>query len=589
MHAPTKDFTVKTLSLTSVDFIAHRAKFAPLFAALFTASLMTACGGGDDTVPAPTGVAPAPVGPAPVVPVAPGPVTPAAFTLVGTAATGAAIAGGAVTANCTVGTASGTSAADGSFTLTLDKGQVAPCLLRVAKAAAPPAAAVELYGFAVAAGRVNITTLTDTALTRALAASPADVFATFDTARAAAINSALPAAISYLQAQFAASGLGTVPANLMTASFTIGDYDDKLLENMAAAFLGAGKTYADWIALVKNASDLITVTTPLPVTGSEITVPAAILALPLTGTPIYLKTAADIAGFAGSHVYGRGLRSNIQTTANPYPTFTKVTDCKLSVEGGDLVLSASGQTTRVPYTPRLTSSYAGVDYYSVTASVSPRNASGNSSYVAFVGPFSATFQADGITIFIANGVVTNVIANDAATGTQTTCGSDAGGNLNTDRNLDVLSLPTALVADLRTAATAKGLYVTETRTVSAAGLTGLAANVNFGRGVFTTYNADVTVKEVIRVNDCKVEVKDGKLRMTSAQVAYDHSFPLIYADYANSGAFNKDVLQFRGRETADLTSGNTKIVIDRRTTTPFVLTVESLDLLGKNSLICPRG
>lgn len=197
-------------------------------------------------------------------------------------------------------------------------------------------------------------------------------------------------------------------------------------------------------------------TTPLPVTASEITVPAAILALPLTGTPIYLKTAADIAGFARSHVYGRGLRSYIQTATNPYPTYTNVTDCKLSVEGGDLVLSASGQTTRVPYMPRLSSSYAGVDCYSVTASVPPRNAYGNSSYVSFVGPFSATFQADGITIFIANRVVTNVIANDAATSTQTTCGSEAGGKLNTDRSLDVLSLPTALVAALKTTATAKG-------------------------------------------------------------------------------------------------------------------------------------
>ena len=114
----------ENIALISVDFIAYRAKFAPLFAASFTTSLMTACGGGDDTVPAPIGVAPAPVAPAPVVPVAPGSVTPAAFTRTGTTATGAAIAGGAVTANCTVGTASGSSAADGSFTLTLDKGRL---------------------------------------------------------------------------------------------------------------------------------------------------------------------------------------------------------------------------------------------------------------------------------------------------------------------------------------------------------------------------------------------------------------------------------------------------------------------------------
>ena len=126
--------------------------------------------------------------------------------------------------------------------------------------------------------------------------------------------------------------------------------------------------------------------------------------------------------------------------------------------------------------------------------------------------------------------------------------------------------------------------------MTAADLTGLAANINFGRGVFTTYNADFTVKEVTRINDCKVELKDGTLRMTSVQAGYDHSFPLIYADYAYSGALNKDLLQFRGRETADLTSGGTRISIDYRGAAPFVSSVDSLNLVvGKNSMICPRG
>jgi hypothetical protein len=325
-----------------------------LFAALLITSVLTACGGGDDAAPAAAGVTPVtPVSPTPVTPVSPAPVTPAAFTLTGTAATGAAIAGGAVTANCTVGTASGTTATDGSFTLTLDKGQVAPCLLRVTKAAAPPAAAIDLYGFAAAAGRVNITTLTDTTLTRALAASPADVFATFDAARAAAINTALPAAISYVQAQFTASNLGTVPADLLTASFVIGDYYDKLLDNIAVSFLGAGKTYADFVAVVKKAGDLVTVTTPLPITAADITVSPAVLAQPVSGKLTYLQTAADVAGFSGSHVYGRGLRKNLQTAANLTETYvnTPINDCKFSVDGGNLVLTAGGQTTSVPLTP----------------------------------------------------------------------------------------------------------------------------------------------------------------------------------------------------------------------------------------------
>jgi len=573
LHAPSKDFTVKTNPI--------RFPRSALFAALLTTTLLPACGGGDDAAPAATGATP----------VAPTPVTPAAFSLTGTAATGAAVAGGAVTANCTVGTASSTSAADGSFTLTLDKGQVAPCLLRVTKAAAPPAAAIELYGFAAAAGRVNITTLTDTALTRALAASPADVFASFDAARAAAINTALPAAISYVQAQFTASNLGTVPANLMTAPFTIGDTYDKLLDNMAVAFLGAGKTYADFIAVVKKAGDLITVTTPVATAASDITVPASILALPFTGKSVYLKTAADSAGFAGSHFFGRGYRTGVQTLTDLYPAYSEVSGCKLSVEGNEFVFTNNKQTTRVTFTPYLTATYQGVDYYSASANVYPTNAYGTVRTVGFIGTQNAAGKADGITLAISNGVVSDVIVNEyttSAVGTVTTCGGGTGGNLNTDRSLDALSLPTDWVATIKAAAIAKGSAASIDKAITAGDLTGLAVSVNFGRGVYTTYNADFTVKNVTRISDCKTEVKDGKLRLTSAQAAYDHSFTFTLGSYNHSP--NIDSLSFLARETSDVTSAQSTLKIDLRTGSPFVTSVNGSDLIGsKESLSCPIG
>ena len=558
-----------------------------------TTILLVACGGGDNPVSPPVSAMPLPVTPAPVpvVPVTPAPVTPAAFTLTGTAATGAAISGGTVTANCTVGTASGTSAADGSFMLTLDKGQVSPCLLRVTKAAAPPAPAIELYGFAAAAGRVNITTLTDTALTRSLAASPADVFATFDAARATAINSALPAAINYVQAQFTASNLGTVPANLMTATFTIGDNYDKLLDNMAVAFLGAGKTYADWIALVKKAGDLIAVTTPISTAASDITVPASILAMPYTGKPVYLRTATDSAGFEGSHFFGRGFRAGVQTLTDLYPLYSEVTNCKLTVEGSDFVFTNDKQTTRVTFTPYLITTYLGIDYFSATANVYPTNANGTVRSVAFVGTPNAAGKSDGITLFISNGVVSDVAVNEytvSAVGTVTTCGGGTGGNLTTDRNKDVLSLPTDWVATAKAAAVAKGSISSVDKPVTAADLTGFAASVNFGRGVYTTYNADSTVKEVTRVSDCKTEVKDGKLRLSSIQAAYDHTFTFSLGTYIHSP--NADSLLFLGRETVDVTSATAQINIDLRTGSPFVKAVNGSDLVGtKQSLNCPVG
>lgn len=540
-------------------------------AATLSGALLSACGGGDDTSAA-IAVIPAP--------------TPAAFTLVGTAATGAAIAGGAVTANCTVGSASGVTAADGSFTLNLDKGQVAPCLLRVVKAGPP---AVELYGFAATAGRVNITTLTDTALTRALAASPAEVFASFDAARATAINGALPAAITYVQTQLAAGKLGSVPADLMTLSFVVGDNFDKLLDNIAVAFLGAGHTYADWIAQVKKGADLISIITPAVVAASDITVSPTILALPLTGQLTYLKTATDLAGFSGAHVFGRGVRSAIQTTSNLFPAFSAVADCKLSIEGSEFVFSASGQTTRVSMTPYV-AMLNGVEYPSSYASVTPRNAYGNTIGVTLVNAPNAAGKSNAVALTIENGVVSDASALDAATGTNTLCGAATGGNLNTDRNLDALSLPTALVADIKASAVAKGGPISQTsKTVTAADLTGLAATVNFGRATYTTFNSDFTVKDVTRVSDCKVEIANGVLRLRSAQASYDRSFSLNLATYTYQ--VSTDKLAFAGRETADLTAAKASVEIDERTSAPVLTSVEASDLFGSKPglLSCPRG
>ena len=537
--------------------------------ATLSATLLSACGGGDDT-PAPVAVMP----------------TPAALTLVGTAATGAAIAGGTVTANCTVGSASGVTAADGSFTLTLDKGQVAPCLLRVAKAGPP---AIELYGFAASAGHVNITTLTDTALTRALAASPAEVFAGFDAARASAINNALPAAISYLQTQLAAGKLGAVPADLMTLSFVVGDNFDKLLDNIGAAFLGAGHTYADLIAQVKKGADLISIITPAVVSASDITVSPVILALPLTGRLAYLKTAADLAGFSGSHVFGRGARSAIQTISNLFPVFSTVGECKLSIEGSDFVFSASGQTTRVSMTPYV-AVLNGVEYPSSYVLVTPRNAYGNTITMTLVNAPNAAGKSNAVSLTIENGVVTDAGAIDAATGTGTSCGASTGGNLNTDRSLDALSLPTALVSEIKASAVAKGGPISVvSKAVTAADLTGLAVSVNFGNGTYATYNSDFTVKDVTRVSDCRVDIAGGVVRLRSAQAGYDHSFTLNLATYAYQ--VNTDNLTFTGRESADLTAATTRVSIDERTPVPVLTSVEASDLVGSKPglLSCPRG
>jgi len=80
-----------------------------------------------------------------------------------------------------------------------------------------------------------------------------------------------------------ATGLGTPSPTLLTAPFVVGDSYDHLLDKLASSLLGAGKTYADWIAAVRMGADLITVV-PAPITtGPDLTVPAGLLALPVTG------------------------------------------------------------------------------------------------------------------------------------------------------------------------------------------------------------------------------------------------------------------------------------------------------------------
>ena len=543
-------------------------------ATIVAAALLSACGGGNDngttSVASTTPSAPA---------------TAASFTLAGTAATGAAIAGGAVTANCTVGSASGTTAADGTFTLVFDKGQVAPCLLRVTKAGPP---ALELYGFAAAAGHVNITTLTDSALTKALAASPAEVFAGFDLARANAINAALPAAITYLQTQLAAASLGSVPADLLTNSFVVGDNFDKLLDGIGAAFLGAGHTYADFIAKVKLGADLINIITPAGLAANDITVSPIILATPLTGQLQYLKTAADLAGFSGSHVFGRGVRSELQTLANPFPPFSPVTGCKLSIEGGDFVFSAGGQTTRVSMTPYV-AVVGGVEYPGSYVGASPRSIYGNALQMVLVSAPNSAGKANALFLSIQNGVVTDVAANDGAAGTGTSCGVSTGGNLNTDRGLDVLALPTALVAELKTSAAAMaGLVKVSNKTVSPAEVAGFAASLNLGLGTYATINPDFTVKDVTRVSDCKVEIVSGVVRLSSVQAGFDHSFTVNRATFASQG---NDKLIFVGREGSDLTAPQVTVTIDERTTVPVVTSVESSNFGSSKQAVlsCPRG
>lgn len=166
----------------------------------------------------------------------------AAPMLQGLAATGAALANAAVTAKCATGAPMvGTTAADGSFTLTLNAGQTTPCMLQVVGGSP----SVTLHGFAVDAGRVNITPLTDLVVTKALGTSPTIAFGSYDAAKGNVIRAGLDAAKSYVNTQVTAITGQSTLLDLLVGVFKVGDADDKILDSLAAATAAAGKTLAD--------------------------------------------------------------------------------------------------------------------------------------------------------------------------------------------------------------------------------------------------------------------------------------------------------------------------------------------------------
>ena len=143
---------------------------------------------------------------------------PAPITLTGIAAGGAAIVGGTVDAKCSTGTGSATTAADGTYSLTLTG--IAPCLLQVAD----PTNAAKVYYSAVQAGTTtaNITPLTSLIVANALGADPAIAYASFSGTTASNITTGgLSAAVTKVAAALTAVGV-TIPSGTdpLTASFT---------------------------------------------------------------------------------------------------------------------------------------------------------------------------------------------------------------------------------------------------------------------------------------------------------------------------------------------------------------------------------
>lgn len=185
------------------------------------------------------------------------------LTLSGTAAKGAALAGATVSAKCSVGTGTATTAADGTYTMTLASGTL-PCVLMVRDASVTPAR--DYHSVATGTGstaRANVTTLTQLVVASLIDGDPARFYANFNAGSDASKlgTSAVDAAKTAVIAALQSNGI-TIPSDagdpvtgtLVAGSGTAGNSADAVLENLATKLAVDGRTLVDFTAVVQNAT-----------------------------------------------------------------------------------------------------------------------------------------------------------------------------------------------------------------------------------------------------------------------------------------------------------------------------------------------
>jgi len=133
----------------------------------------------------------------------------------------------------------GTAAADGTFRFVMGEGQTLPCMLQVSQGA------TTLHSFAAISGRTNITPLTDLVVTKALGSDAATAFANFDAAKGTSINAGLDAAKAYVKAEVTALTGGAPDGDVLNGALSVGDANDKVLDNLTAKLATTGKKLDD--------------------------------------------------------------------------------------------------------------------------------------------------------------------------------------------------------------------------------------------------------------------------------------------------------------------------------------------------------
>lgn len=225
------------------------------------AAALVGCGGGDSPPAAGT--------------------TSTPLTLTGTAATGAAMAGRPVDVKCAPGTGTATTAAAGTYTISVTDG-VLPCALRVTAADG-----TVLYSVASGTGSsavANINAVTHLVVAALTGADPTTLYTNFTASTASAVTAgSVTAAVTSVVNTLKAAGIDlSAIGNVLTASLvaangaTAGNAYDQGLDALKAAQTSSGTTLAQLTQTVAN-----TTTTAAPASTSfTASLPADLLLKP---------------------------------------------------------------------------------------------------------------------------------------------------------------------------------------------------------------------------------------------------------------------------------------------------------------------
>lgn len=259
----------------------------------------------------------------------------------GVASTGAPLANRTVTLKCAGdGPATATTDARGAFRVEVDTPSL-PCLVQV-----DGGASGRLHGYAAAAGRVNVTPLTELIVARALRANPGTVFATADAATLRGAGANLAAATTAVVGEASRLMGWTFSVDPLSGAFATGGDDDRALDTLGASLASASATLPTLTAAAAAGTSLIAAL-PREETRGQDTDPYNVSAADAAATTFAALPAAagDTIDVATTQRWAGRLASYDNNPASPFAAYRIEVPANWN---GELVMYAHGYAGEGP-------------------------------------------------------------------------------------------------------------------------------------------------------------------------------------------------------------------------------------------------